>query len=84
MDLFDHAQRHDVSALPFAEAVRPDDFEGFFGQGQGTDVGRMLRDAVERDLGPSLLRWCPPGTGRATLERLTSELRGIGTGLVGE
>lgn len=70
MDLFEHAQRHDPGALPFAEAVRPSDFDGFFGQGQLTDAGRMLRDAVERDRVPSLILWGPPGTGKTTLARI--------------
>ena len=70
MDLFEHAHRNDPSAQPFAEAVRPDDFEGFFGQDEVVGVGRMLRDAVERDRVPSLILWGPPGTGKTTLARI--------------
>lgn len=70
MDLFEHAHRNDPSAQPFAEAVRPDDFEGFFGQDDVIGMGRMLRDAVENDRVPSLILWGPPGTGKTTLARI--------------
>lgn len=70
MDLFEHAQQHDTKGKPFAEAVRPDDFEGFFGQAQIVGTGRLLRDAIERDRVPSLILWGPPGTGKTTLARI--------------
>jgi len=70
MDLFDHAQGSETGHRPFADAIRPESLEHFFGQGQVVGDGAFLRRAIESDRLGSLILWGPPGVGKTTLAQI--------------
>ncbi|HBL52266.1 MAG: hypothetical protein A3D24_01315 [Candidatus Blackburnbacteria bacterium RIFCSPHIGHO2_02_FULL_39_13] len=59
---------------PLAEKLRPKDFPAFVGQehivGKDGIVRKLLDNAKETGVFPSLIFWGPPGTGKTTLARL--------------
>ena len=70
MNLFEHADRADVSRRPFADAVRPERLEEIFGQPEVTGSSTYLRRAIETDRLGSLILWGPPGVGKTTVARV--------------
>ncbi len=73
MELFKHAAAQDTSGKPFAELVRPQTLNEYFGQQKAVGQGRILREAIENDRVPSLVLWGPPGTGKTTLARIIAK-----------
>ncbi len=70
-DLFDGKMEEEIQKnAPLAERVRPDDFDGFFGQEELTGEGAPLREAVKSGNLCSLIFWGPPGSGKTTLARI--------------
>jgi putative ATPase len=58
---------------PLAERMRPRTFDEFVGQEELLAPGKPLREAIERDLLQSIIRWGPPGTGKTTLARIIAD-----------
>src|SRR5207249_10968937 len=52
---------------PLAARMRPRDLDEFVGQSHLVGNGRVLRKAMEAGQLPSMILWCPPGTGKTTL-----------------
>ncbi len=70
-DLFDGKMEEEIQeSAPLAERMRPDDFDGFFGQEELTGEGAPLREAVKSGNLRSLVFWGPPGSGKTTLARI--------------
>src|SRR3990172_7260107 len=63
------AERH----APLAARMRPRTLEEFVGQEHLVGQGRALRRAIEEDRLPSMVLWGPPGSGKTTLARTTTE-----------
>ena len=59
---------------PLAERMRPRTFDELIGQEELLGPGRPLREAIERDLLQSIIRWGPPGTGKTTLARIVADM----------
>jgi len=59
--------------IPLSERMRPNDFDGFFGQEELTDEKSPLRQAIEKDNLTSLIFWGPPGSGKTTLARIIAQ-----------
>jgi putative ATPase len=70
-DLFDQNLKKD---MPLAERLRPNDFNGFFGQEKIIAPGTILRKAIDSDNIPSMIFWGPPGCGKTTLARIIANL----------
>src|SRR5262245_32435273 len=70
------SEEHEVpqgSDRPLAERMRPRTLEEVVGQDELLAPGRPLREAIERDLLQSMIRWGPPGTGKTTLARIIAD-----------
>ena len=52
---------------PLAARMRPQTLDEFVGQEEILGPGRILRNAIERDLLSSIILWGPPGTGKTSL-----------------
>jgi putative ATPase len=52
---------------PLAARMRPRTLDEYVGQEEILGPGRMLRNAIERDLLSSIILWGPPGTGKTSL-----------------
>jgi len=52
---------------PLADRMRPDTLEGFLGQEEIIGEGKLLRNAIQADMLPSIIFWGPPGSGKTTL-----------------
>ncbi|HRY37042.1 MAG TPA: replication-associated recombination protein A [Candidatus Magasanikbacteria bacterium] len=59
-----------VNSIPLAERMRPQDFDGFFGQTDIVGQGKILRKLIESDDLTSLIFWGPPGVGKTTLAKI--------------
>jgi putative ATPase len=73
MDLFNHAHRTETGRRPFADAVRPESLDDFFGQSQVVGEHAFLRRAIESDRLGSLILWGPPGVGKTTLAQIIAQ-----------
>lgn len=65
-----------ANAIPLAERMRPNGFDGFIGQAHVVGKGKPLRRLIEEDRFGPLLLWGPPGTGKTTLARIASKVSG--------
>ncbi len=73
MDLFDHAERQDVTRRPLADAVRPRSLSDYFGQHHVVGDASFLRRAIENDRLGSMILWGPPGSGKTTLAQVIAQ-----------
>ncbi len=55
---------------PLAERMRPRELSEFVGQRHLVGQGHVLERTLAGELGPSLILWGPPGSGKTTLARL--------------
>ncbi|MEF8846869.1 MAG: replication-associated recombination protein A [Candidatus Paceibacterota bacterium] len=55
---------------PLADRIRPDGFDGFYGQEDLIGEGSPLRKAIQNDELNSLILWGPPGSGKTTLAKI--------------
>ncbi len=73
-DLFEKQfQKNLKEKAPLADKIRPQDFDGFFGQDELIGKGSPLRRAIQDDNLSSLILWGPPGSGKTTLARIIAE-----------
>lgn len=73
-DLFEQKFRENLKRKsPLADKMRPQDFDGFFGQDELIGKGSPLRRAIQDDNLSSLILWGPPGSGKTTLARIIAE-----------
>lgn len=73
-DLFDkNLEKNLKKEAPLAERVRPEDFDGFFGQDELIGPDSPLRRAIQNDNLASLIFWGPPGCGKTTLARIIAK-----------
>ena len=66
-NLFDEEQN---SESPLADRIRPQDFDGFYGQEDLVGEDSPLRQAIQNDELNSLIFWGPPGSGKTTLAKI--------------
>jgi putative ATPase len=73
-DLFEQKFRENLKRKsPLADKMRPQDFDGFFGQDELIGKGSPLRRAIQDDNLSSLILWGPPGSGKTTLARIIAQ-----------
>jgi putative ATPase len=63
-----------IAGTPLAERMRPRTLDEVIGQDEILAPGKLLRQAIERDLVQSIILWGPPGTGKTTLARVIAEM----------
>lgn len=56
-----------VKRAPLAARMRPLSLDEFIGQEHIIGKGKLLRQAIENDILPSVIFWGPPGCGKTTL-----------------
>src|SRR3989344_7840857 len=75
MDLFEGVPQTSFKKhAPLADRMRPETWEDFIGQSHIIGPGTVLRNAIEKDLIPSMILWGPPGSGKTSLARLIARL----------
>ncbi len=73
-DLFNKQfQKNLKKNAPLADRMRPQDFDGFFGQDKLIGQDSPLRRAIQDDNLSSLILWGPPGSGKTTLARIIAK-----------
>ncbi len=73
-DLFEQQFKKNLKEkAPLADKIRPQDFDGFFGQDELIGKGSPLRRAIQDDNLSSLILWGPPGSGKTTLARIIAQ-----------
>jgi putative ATPase len=68
------AREAPAPGTPLAERMRPRTLDEVVGQDEILAPGKLLREAIERDLVQSIILWGPPGTGKTTLARVIAEM----------
>jgi putative ATPase len=63
-------EKYKKKESPLADRIRPENLDEFLGQDEIIGVGKMLRQAIEKDNLPSLIFWGPPGSGKTTLAHI--------------
>ncbi len=61
---------------PLADRMRPRTLDEFLGQDHLLGQGKVLRQAIESDLLPSMILWGPPGSGKTTLAMIIASTTG--------
>lgn len=73
-DLFEQKFRENLrKKSPLADRIRPEDFEGFFGQEELVGEKSPLKRIIQEDKLTSLILWGPPGSGKTTLARIIAK-----------
>lgn len=73
-DLFEQKFRDNLrKKSPLADRIRPEDFEGFFGQEELVGEKSPLKRIIQEDKLTSLILWGPPGSGKTTLARIIAK-----------
>ncbi len=73
-DLFEQQFKKNLKEkAPLADKMRPQDFDGFFGQDKLIGEKSPLRRAIQDDNLSSLILWGPPGSGKTTLARIIAK-----------
>lgn len=60
-------------STPLASRMRPQSFDGFFGQKELTARDSYLRKIIENDKLFSMIFWGPPGSGKTTLAQIIAQ-----------
>ncbi len=73
-DLFDqNLEERLKQEAPLADRIRPEDFDGFFGQEELVGQNSPLRRTIQNDSLTSVIFWGPPGSGKTTLARIIAK-----------
>jgi putative ATPase len=76
-DLFDKRGKELFKReAPLADRMRPQTLDEFVGQDHLLGQGKVLRQAIESDLLPSMILWGPPGSGKTTLAMIIASTTG--------